>query len=419
MLRYSLISSVVLGVGFLVYHLDQNEPVIELPIDSNITLVSNVMPQDDEAKQAAAQKAYDALQADFQKQIAAFRKEVGKLKTKQEQVELLQAKNPSIEFAAKHLELAKRHAGTKAAMNAVLFVVGVTKGEKKNEAMMYLLENYSDQLNLDRMADSFKGEVPSQDIERWYLKMIDKADTDSIKASVMYHYAKYVSQFGVFKKTLDINPQIAARLPKEQLDYIVGGRSEKQKKAMADNLREIIANYGDIKKNRTTYGALAKKELFDLERLQVGQEAPDIVGKDLDGIEFRLSDYRGKVVLLDFWGHWCPPCRAMYSTEQEINLEMADTPFVLLGVNSDRKLETAKNAVEDEGLSWRHFWNGPKGTAGPISEQWNVEGWPTFYLIDGNGIIRYKQVSGKAIETGIEKLMAELGHDVSLDNVTE
>ncbi|MDG1874966.1 MAG: TlpA disulfide reductase family protein [Mariniblastus sp.] len=154
-----------------------------------------------------------------------------------------------------------------------------------------------------------------------------------------------------------------------------------------------------------------------MEHLQVGHEAPDIIGKDLDGMEFRLSDYRGKVVLLDFWGHWCPPCRAMYSTEQEINQVMADKPFVLLGVNSDRNLDIAKGAVESEGLSWRHFWNGPRGTAGPISEQWNVEGWPTFYLIDAEGIIRYKQVVGEDIEIGIEKLMAELGHKVSLQEV--
>ncbi|MCP3903698.1 MAG: redoxin domain-containing protein [Planctomycetes bacterium] len=44
--------------------------------------------------------------------------------------------------------------------------------------------------------------------------------------------------------------------------------------------------------------------LFEAEHLQIGHVAPDIIGKDLDGVEFRLSDYRGKVVMLDFWGHW-------------------------------------------------------------------------------------------------------------------
>ena len=212
-----------------------------------------------------------------------------------------------------------------------------------------------------------------------------------------------------------MNPQVAAKLSQEQRDYIARPRSEEQQKAMAGHLRTIIDQYADIPIDNTTFGALATKQLYDLENLQVGQVAPDIVGKDLDGVEFRLSDYRGKVILLDFWGHWCPPCRRLYATEQELNLKLADAPFVLLGVNSDRKLETARTAVENEGLSWRHYWNGPKGTAGPISEQWNVEGWPTFYLIDAEGVIRYKELGAVDIEAGIQTLMAELGHEIQFD----
>ena len=55
---------------------------------------------------------------------------------------------------------------------------------------------------------------------------------------------------------------------------------------------------------RTTIGARAARDLFELEHLQPGQPAPDIEAEDLDGVVFRLSDYRGKVVMLDFWGHW-------------------------------------------------------------------------------------------------------------------
>ncbi len=414
MLRLSIIVSVAFAAAcFLRYPLPGAD-VGSTEVVSGLTPVVYVVSNDDDAKQAEAQAAFDAIQKDFQVQMDSLKQEILKLETKQEQADTLIAKNPSTKFATQHLEHARKYSGTKAAMKSVLFAVGVTNGAQKNEAMMLLLDEYSDKVRLDKMAGSFKQEVPSQDIENWYLKMIEKSAQDSVKVSVMYDYAKYVSQFGIFKKTLSVNPQVAAKLPQRQLDYINADRTEGQREAMAVNLRTIIEKYGDIKKGRTTYAALAAKELFDLEHLQVGHEAPDIIGKDLDGMEFRLSDYRGKVVLLDFWGHWCPPCRAMYSTEQEINQVMADKPFVLLGVNSDRNLDIAKGAVESEGLSWRHFWNGPRGTAGPISEQWNVEGWPTFYLIDAEGIIRYKQVVGEDIEIGIEKLMAELGHKVSL-----
>ena len=109
----------------------------------------------------------------------------------------------------------------------------------------------------------------------------------------------------------------------------------------------------------------------------------------------------------------------MYDHEQDVARILADKPFVLLGVNSDRNKDTAVDAVRSESLSWRHFWNGPKGTSGPISSQWNVEGWPTVYLIDGDGIIRYKEVLGDDIDRGLETLMAELGEKVNLSDAAE
>lgn len=66
-----------------------------------------------------------------------------------------------------------------------------------------------------------------------------------------------------------------------------------------------IATYADVKMPyRGAVGDQAKRELFELQHLGVGMEAPDIQGEDADGKQFKLSDYRGKVVLLDFWGHW-------------------------------------------------------------------------------------------------------------------
>lgn len=371
---------------------------------------------EDDDKSAAASAAYEKLGAEFDAAIAELRKKVKSAKSEQQKKELFAQENPAPIYAQKHLDLARKFPGTKAAVNAVLFAIGQSNGDLKVEAMDYLLDNYANKVRLDKIAESFKSEIPSQQIEDWYLKMIEKAEKDSIKVSVAYDYAKYAAQIATFKKTLEINPVHAARLPAPQREYILSGRSEAQDAKVENALQMILDNYASVKKGRSTYGELAQRELFDLQNLQVGDVAPEIVGKDLDGIEFKLSDYRGKVVMLDFWGHWCPPCRAMYGKEQEIVRKLADKPFVLLGVNSDAELETAQDAVRDESLSWRHFWNGPRGTRGPISNQWNVEGWPTVYLIDGDGIIRYKEVLGEGIEEGIEKLMAEAGHEVQISS---
>jgi hypothetical protein len=65
---------------------------------------------------------------------------------------------------------------------------------------------------------------------------------------------------------------------------------------------EVARDYGGVEHGRVA--RQARSALFELRRLQVGMVAPDIEGEDVDGKRFKLSDYRGKVVMLDFWGHW-------------------------------------------------------------------------------------------------------------------
>ena len=66
----------------------------------------------------------------------------------------------------------------------------------------------------------------------------------------------------------------------------------------------ILKSYADVKVEGSTLVVPAKRELFVIRHLSVGKVASDIEGEDLDGVKFKLSDYRGKVVLLDFWGDW-------------------------------------------------------------------------------------------------------------------
>lgn len=416
-MRLTLVAAVVLLASCSTEKISTVEPQStpsETPVqvDSTEPAVAVVAPVIDEK---AAQAEYDALDARFQAAVQELKEKVAKAESKDRQAELLAMENPSSKFAIEFLELAKKHKGTKASVDATLFAVGQSKGETKNDAMTFLLTEFPDKVKLSRIAASLKQEVPHPAMENWFVLMIKNAGSDKDKASVMLSYAQYIGQFPTFKRTLEINPQVSQRLPKAQLDYINETRTAKQQTQLEFVLNSLINDFGDlIYQGRKTYGQVATSELFELTKLQVGMKAPEVIGEDLDEIPFKLSDYRGKVVMLDFWGHWCPPCRAMYGHEQDITRSLADKPFVLLGVNSDADKDTAVDAVRSESLSWRHFWNGSKGTRGPISTQWNVEGWPTVYLIDGDGIIRYKEVLGDDIDRGIEILMAEMGHKVSL-----
>lgn len=81
-------------------------------------------------------------------------------------------------------------------------------------------------------------------------------------------------------------------------------------------------------------------------------------------------------------------------------------PFALLGVNSDSK-ERLRRAVKKENITWRSWWDGGN-TDGPISKAWNVKGWPTIYVIDAKGVIRYRDVRDKELDDAIEGLLKEI-----------
>lgn len=119
----------------------------------------------------------------------------------------------------------------------------------------------------------------------------------------------------------------------------------------------------------------------------IGTLAPEIEGVDLDGQAFKLSDYRGKVVLLDFWGQFCPPCRDFFPHERSLVDHYSGRPFVLLGVNNDLDINVARQSVAKNKLNWRSWFDG--GRPGPIAKQFDLDGWPTVYLIDAKGIVRY------------------------------
>lgn len=100
----------------------------------------------------------------------------------------------------------------------------------------------------------------------------------------------------------------------------------------------------------------------------------------------------------------------MYPHERSLVEKLKDEPFAIIGVNSDEDLEELAEVVKQENITWRSFWNGPQGTSGPISTQWNVRGWPTLYLIDAKGVIRHKWLgspSTEVLDAAIDELIAE------------
>jgi hypothetical protein len=98
----------------------------------------------------------------------------------------------------------------------------------------------------------------------------------------------------------------------------------------------------------------------------------------------------------------------MFPHERSLVKRLAAEPFALIGVNSDVDKAALAPVLEKEQITWRSFWNGPKGTQGPISTTWNVKGWPTIYVLDHEGVIRFKGVRGEAMDKAVDFLLAEM-----------
>jgi peroxiredoxin len=172
-------------------------------------------------------------------------------------------------------------------------------------------------------------------------------------------------------------------------------------------LQRVIAEFADVEGSwiKRPLGAIAGGELFAILNLSIGRVAPEISGKDHEGKPFALSDYRGKVVVLTFCGNWCGVCVAMYPQERALVARLKDRPFALLSVDTDETVEALKKSIASGEISWRCWYDG--GMAGPITTRWGVSAFPTIFVLDKAGAIRFKDVRGEGLEKAVARLLDE------------
>src|SRR5438128_1365449 len=94
----------------------------------------------------------------------------------------------------------------------------------------------------------------------------------------------------------------------------------------------------------------------------------------------------------------------MYPHERSLVQRLEGKPFAILGINSDSDRKELKKTVEKEHITWRSWWDGGS-TEGPIASHWNVIGWPTTYVLDNHGVIRYTNVIGHELDAAVDALL--------------
>jgi thiol-disulfide isomerase/thioredoxin len=207
-------------------------------------------------------------------------------------------------------------------------------------------------------------------------------------------------------------PHVAAMIERMSDSYIKEVRSadplalEREAELLYER---IIKEFGDVPADSRnpqlrTIAKASEAELYKLRSLNIGRIAPDIVGRDVDDKPFKLSDYRGKVVVLTFSGNWCGPCVGMYPGERKLVETHKDKPFAILSVNTDEDRETLKKSIKAGEITWRCWWDGPDR---PICEAWAIRSFPTVYLLDAKGIIRKKDLRGEQLDAAVEDLLKE------------
>jgi len=130
--------------------------------------------------------------------------------------------------------------------------------------------------------------------------------------------------------------------------------------------------------------------------------APALALPDQKGDTLRLSDFRGKVVLVDFWASWCAPCRVANKGLVKLYSQFENKGLVILGVSLDESTEAWQKAIRKDGLKWRQVID-LKAWDSPVAAAWDVNAIPANFLIDREGNIVAHHLAGKDLEAAIAR----------------
>ena len=133
------------------------------------------------------------------------------------------------------------------------------------------------------------------------------------------------------------------------------------------------------------YTEVVQAALYKALKLQPGQPAPEFTLHDLDGQPVSLSQFKGQVVLLDFWASWCEPCISDLPDLRKIKEKTADWPVVFLNVSIDTDEAAWREAIDKHEIKGVHVRADDFGS--DVAKSYQVDGIPAYYLVDSQGLI--------------------------------
>lgn len=263
-----------------------------------------VETQDDEKELTVAEK-FRELQMAQRKMMMDLGREFRAAEDQAAKDEVMaQRRSVEAELANKALGLAGESDDDATSVSILVWVSGLP-GDTQAKAMDLLMNKYITSPAMGTLASRLARQQPGPKTESMLQAIIDKNPDANVKGQATYAMASYLGSLKRYAELDDqVKKQLAATMGEGGAEYLAKWTPKAIDTARMELLESCVKNYGDISMGRKTIGQLAEGQLFVLKYLQIGKVAPDIEGADLDEVAFKLSDYRGKVVVLDFWGDW-------------------------------------------------------------------------------------------------------------------
>ena len=322
------------------------------------------------------------IHEEFQRSFEEFQVWLRTAKTAEEQQRILTSNNPARRDVPRLLKIATENAKTPTAYHALILSLAMLRQYFPESTATSAMQQVTAQLLRDHLAE--KSIVTA-------VILVSSSDLPSAKT--------FLSELIKQSSEKDVQGIACFFLARS----LIASDKPGPKKEGVQLLERVVNEFSDVMIRSTPIVDEAQRMLFAEKHLSIGAEAPEIIGKDAEGNEFKLSDYRGKVVMLDFFANWCPHCTKMYPLERIMVEKQRDKPYVLLGVNCDQP-GVLEQLIQEKKVTWQCWAD---GEGGPISTEWQLSGFPMIYIIDHQGIIRY-QFNGAPDPEVVDRALAQL-----------